>query len=701
MRTSIYQRTIGVGAAFAAALGAVVVAGAQPAAAVEPVTETFAVTGAEQTFTVPAFVHRLHVVAIGGKGSFGGFGAVTTAADVPVTPGQTLYVEVGQSGFTRDTPAFNGGAPAVNGGGGGGATDLRSCSMLDQACALTGDRATDPRLVVAGGGGGGGGGEGTPGGRGGTPIGGDGGGGGEHDAKGGGLSAGGLAGFSNYTCDQPDPGVAGAGGAGAVGHCPRDGAPAVVGGGGGGGGGGWFGGGGGPTRVGGQAGIEFTNGGGGAGGSSYAVPSASNVSYALDTTGTPSLTITYQAETTPIADDDAYAVDEDGAFVIAGPGVLDNDTNPAGGPLVALLPTLPAHGFLTLAEDGSFAYLPASNFHGTDRFTYLAENEAGERSERATVTITVRPVNDPPVIEDVIGRAVRWGERLTTSVDVTDIDSPDDDLTFALVDPPAGATIDPATGAFAWTPSAAQVGTHAVTIRVDDNGTPNRSDSTTFQVPVDPRPTELLLDDQEVQFSDPATVTATLVDGANGPLEGTGVAGRTVALAVGSQPAASATTDGDGRATTTFAMSQPSGTSPLTAEFAGDGPYLASTAAAGLTVVPEDATVTVQNGGILIAIGAPIELRATVAEAADGHLGDRLGTTQVRLTLRRATGPTVATCTATVRPTGPGRGTAGCPVRLTGGFGFDTVRVTAELLGQDRYTAPTAQSAPITLLALF
>jgi photosystem II stability/assembly factor-like uncharacterized protein len=37
---------------------------------------------------------------------------------------------------------------------------------------------------------------------------------------------------------------------------------------------------------------------------------------------------------------------------------------------------------------------------------------------------------------------------------------------------PVGASIDPDTGAFTWTPTADQVGSHSLTLRVTDNGSP-------------------------------------------------------------------------------------------------------------------------------------------------------------------------------------------------------------------------------------
>ena len=77
-------------------------------------TRAFAYTGGEQTFTVPAGVHLLHVVAVGGEGAAGNVGVAggrggSVTADLPVTPGEALYVVVGG----------NGGAGGFNGGGRG------------------------------------------------------------------------------------------------------------------------------------------------------------------------------------------------------------------------------------------------------------------------------------------------------------------------------------------------------------------------------------------------------------------------------------------------------------------------------------------------------------------------------------------------------------------------------------------------------
>ena len=221
-------------------------------------TKTFDFTGAAQSFVVPPYVTRLTVTARGAEGGSGatysnprtpGLGG-TTVATIPVTPGETLSINVGGAGGAggaSNDPFFTipptAGAGGFNGGGGGG-SDVRQ-----------GGSALSKRVVVAGGGGGGSSnGLGASGGNGGASTGqagidGDAGGG-----KGGSGTAGGTGGTGGGL-----PGVSGTGGNGG-------GAVTSAG---GGGGGGYFGGGGGGGSSGG--------GGGGGGGSSFAISTATGV----------------------------------------------------------------------------------------------------------------------------------------------------------------------------------------------------------------------------------------------------------------------------------------------------------------------------------------------------------------------------------------------------------------------------------------
>lgn len=241
-----------------AAAGALALTAA-PAAAT---TVTFNYTGAEQTFTVPAGVFNVHVVAIGGAGGNGdlsGGAAEQVSADLPVEPGETLYLEVGGTGVAGGlggAGGFNGGAGGGGGaaGGGGGASDVRT---LPLAAGLS----IDARLIVAAGGGGGGANGATSGGG----AGGDAGTAGE-EAEGSGNEGGGAGtesagGAGGFGCnDAGDTGQLGSGGTGGE---SSEGGP------GGGGGGGYYGGGGG-------GGGCHAGGGGGGGGFSLFPPGGSS-----------------------------------------------------------------------------------------------------------------------------------------------------------------------------------------------------------------------------------------------------------------------------------------------------------------------------------------------------------------------------------------------------------------------------------------
>ncbi|PYK98550.1 MAG: hypothetical protein DME19_12145, partial [Verrucomicrobia bacterium] len=81
-------------------------------------------------------------------------------------------------------------------------------------------------------------------------------------------------------------------------------------------------------------------------------------------------------------------------------------------------------------------------------------------------------------------QTITAGTQLVVTNTATDSDIPANVLTFSL-DPgaPSGASIDPATGVFSWTPSTNQApGTNVITVRVADNGSPTLTDSKTFTI---------------------------------------------------------------------------------------------------------------------------------------------------------------------------------------------------------------------------
>ncbi len=111
------------------------------------------------------------------------------------------------------------------------------------------------------------------------------------------------------------------------------------------------------------------------------------------------LSSTAVAQTAPVALDDAYMTSQDDNLSVDDPGVLDNDSDPDGDPITAVLASSGGTvGTLLLEPDGSFEY-ETNGFVGTESFTYKA-HDGFHDSNLATVTFTVTPGNDATFYTD-------------------------------------------------------------------------------------------------------------------------------------------------------------------------------------------------------------------------------------------------------------------------------------------------------------
>ncbi|QEH37901.1 CotH protein [Aquisphaera giovannonii] len=167
----------------------------------------------------------------------------------------------------------------------------------------------------------------------------------------------------------------------------------------------------------------------------------------------------------PVAAADAYATDEDTPLLIGGAGgVLADDADVDGNDLAAQLVSTTSHGTLTLHADGGFFYMPDPDYNGTDSFRYRASDGASQ-SAVVTVSLTVRPVDDPPLLGAIAVQTVVEGSTLHFTATARDVDTPAGGLTFSLADGhPAGMTIDPKTGVITWK---ADRGPQALDVGVD------------------------------------------------------------------------------------------------------------------------------------------------------------------------------------------------------------------------------------------
>ena len=190
---------------------------------------------------------------------------------------------------------------------------------------------------------------------------------------------------------------------------------------------------------------------------------------------------------------DALGVSDDGT-VIAGWG-----KNPTGGDetFVAVIPDSAKLGeaSLMLNADGSFTYMPADDFSGTDTFTYRASG-GNLDSAPVTVTITVDPVNDSPSDIDLSSSSVAEHQPVGTDVGALSTTDPDvDDVhDYTLVsgagyDDNDSFTIDGDTLKTAESFDFGTKSTYSILVRSTDVGGLWVEDAFTVTVdPVDPDP---------------------------------------------------------------------------------------------------------------------------------------------------------------------------------------------------------------------
>lgn len=131
----------------------------------------------------------------------------------------------------------------------------------------------------------------------------------------------------------------------------------------------------------------------------------------------------------------------------------------------------------------------------TYNFTVRATDSAvPAASVERSFSVTVSETNRPPTIAPIGNLSWQLNQVLTFNASALASD-PDagQSLVYSIVSPPVMGTqptIDPLSGAFAWTPSVPQLAT--LTIRVTDSGNPALSADATFQVLVTPPPAVLL-----------------------------------------------------------------------------------------------------------------------------------------------------------------------------------------------------------------
>jgi large repetitive protein len=165
----------------------------------------------------------------------------------------------------------------------------------------------------------------------------------------------------------------------------------------------------------------------------------------------------------PTAVNDTATTAED--TPIAAINVLGNDTDPDGDPLTVTAATA-SNGTVTINADGTLRYVPRANFNGTDTIIYTISDGNGGTST-ASVTVTVTPVNDPPVATNDTA-ATPEDTPVTIPVLRNDTDIDGDPLAVTVATAANGTVVRNADGTITYTPNANFNGTDTITYTISD-----------------------------------------------------------------------------------------------------------------------------------------------------------------------------------------------------------------------------------------
>jgi len=185
----------------------------------------------------------------------------------------------------------------------------------------------------------------------------------------------------------------------------------------------------------------------------------------------------------PVASNLAISTDEDVKYIASQSQKFLPGSDPDGDPLIfSLVSPGAAHGTAIVETNGAFSYQPDPNYFGSDSFDYLVDDGLAKVS--ASVTVTVNPVNDRPITQDItktIGESTVYTDTLTA----TDVDTPIAQLTFSVQQTPQHGNLQlSGNGNFTYAPTANYVGSDSFMFSVSDNGTPNLSSSGTVSITI-------------------------------------------------------------------------------------------------------------------------------------------------------------------------------------------------------------------------
>lgn len=150
----------------------------------------------------------------------------------------------------------------------------------------------------------------------------------------------------------------------------------------------------------------------------------------------------------------------------------------------------PPTGAVINTNTGAISWTPTES-QGPGRYTFavrVTDNGSPAKFDVKSFDVTVNEVNTRPAISVAGGQTNLTVVELsvvTVNFTATDADLPANLISFTLLDPPLGATIDPVSGVFSWTPTESQgPGSYTIKVVATDNGVPPLSATNSVQITV-------------------------------------------------------------------------------------------------------------------------------------------------------------------------------------------------------------------------
>ena len=222
-----------------------------------------------------------------------------------------------------------------------------------------------------------------------------------------------------------------------------------------------------------------------------------------DATATVTVTVS-PTNDVPVANDDTFAVIEDSSRVLLDVLANDNIGSDVGETLTITNVTAGSDGGnVAVFAGSSISYQPAADFFGAETFIYTINDGTTGNDATATVTVTVSPINDPPVANDDTFTVDEDSPIVLLDVLANDSAAPDlgETLTITgVTTPSAGGSVSLVAGTISYQPAADYFGrdvfyyavndgspigdvTAAVTVNVTPVNDPPVAVNDTFTVP--------------------------------------------------------------------------------------------------------------------------------------------------------------------------------------------------------------------------